>query len=982
MKHYLTLLFLSVITVGFSQKHPKVDFSQLDRSGMKTDLLLTDVKPFTVLIDNERRQFSMYDFSESYRELAQSDLLNRFPNSDKIEQKIEPTIYNSSIPIGLIHTQYELVSKDAYDKGWVVIKDNQMIKDSNEYIFDQYSQTIISPLTKRKKGLKTKFQIDPAFFVNTTENNITQIEADFGNKAGFQNISTHNEVTVKYHIEGKKKIIFRVHFSNGEIAERVSFLQVDYSNEDLFELFGLAVDTVTSAYIPDLTIYGDSSIAPGKCEYQIFLSADSIFDKPIFIVDGFDPGDTRGILSVYNMLTYTDSLGDTLNMGDYVRQHAEHDVVVVNFPTYVNMYGDTIDGGADYIERNALALVSVIEEINSLKIGSEQNVLIGPSMGGLITRYALRYMEMNNLSHDARLWLSFDSPHQGANVAMYVQYLVNYLGNGYPDIDELKATVDGLLRSKAAQQMLIDHLDAHASGMPLTQNGAPGYRNEFQNRLDSIGYPQDTRNVSMINGSGIGNIFPDLEGNAVYPNYISMEGDIDAGTVIGVINTRLKIKAKFMPYAGQVSEILNAKAQTQVVFWVTVNTYTADAEQNNNSDGVDSAPGGLFDVIGLLNDFEIAPEYDDLLQDAFSKINAGYFNFIPATSAMALYNELDYYHSFNLGEGDIPWDDTLSTNTQTPFVNWYMPDDNQIHCLLTPENVAFALCEIIEPDYELTVTTADEIEVCEGQSFNTNMNFEVTLGCFQIAHFEVTGNPTGSLAELNHNELTADGTLTLHCEDFPPGSYTLLIIPNGKTNKAAEISVVVHENIPDLTGTTEYSLDGGITFNQADSVVVSEGTNINLSLPLDMGIGTVEWFDPSGISWGSNPFIEDIQLQSIEEGTWTAVITSPYNCNVYNVPTVIEFKIIVRETLSLKSLEVKSIKVYPNPSQDLITIEGLPKNGDIHIEVINEIGQVIQSKTYNSVGSLTIDLQNLSSGNYQIRIETEGETFHQKIVKL
>src|SRR5690554_7493453 len=157
-----------------------------------------------------------------------------------------------------------------------------MIKDSNEYIFDQYSQTIISPLTKRKKGLKTKFQIDPEFFVNTTENNITQIEADFGNKAGFQNISTHNEVTVKYHIEGKKKIIFRVHFSNGEIAEHVSFLQVDYSNEDLFELFGLAVDTVTSAYIPDLTIYGDSSIAPGKCEYQIFLSADSIFDKPIF----------------------------------------------------------------------------------------------------------------------------------------------------------------------------------------------------------------------------------------------------------------------------------------------------------------------------------------------------------------------------------------------------------------------------------------------------------------------------------------------------------------------------------------------------------------------------------------------------------------------------------------------------------------------------------------------------------------------------
>src|SRR5690554_1617157 len=311
-----------------------------------------------------------------------------------------------------------------------------------------------------------------------------------------------------------------------------------------------------------------------------------------------------------------------------------------------------------------------------------------------------------------------------------------------------------------------------------------------------------------------------------------------------------------------------------------------------------------------------------------------------------------------------------------------MPDDNQIHCLLTPENVAFALCEIIEPDYELTVTTADEIEVCEGQSFNTNMNFEVTLGCFQIAHFEVTGNPTGSLAELNHNELTADGTLTLHCEDFPPGSYTLLIIPNGKTNKAAEISVVVHENIPDLTGTTEYSLDGGITFNQADSVVVDEGTNINLSLPLDMSIGTVEWFDPSGISWGSNPFIEDIHLQSIEEGTWTAVITSISNCNIFNAPTSIDFKVIVKNQLSIKEYGMDNITVYPNPSQDVFIIDGLSANGSFHLKIVDDNGKLVKSESYNSVDSLTIDMRNYSNGNYQIIIETEEKRILKKIIKL
>ena len=981
MKQILSLLFFFTAIIGYSQGQPKVDFSQLDRSGMQTDLLLTHVKPFTVLIENERTHFSMYNLSESYKELGNSDFLHRFPNVDHLNQQMHHTIYNSTVPIGLIHTQYELVSKDAYDKGWVIIESNQMIKDSNQSIFDQYAQTIISPLAKRKKGLNTTFKIDPELFVNTTDNAITQIEADFANGYGFQTIAIGGEVTIKYQTNGKKELIFRIHFTNGEIAERTSILNLDYSNEDLFELFGLGVDTITSSYIPDLSIYGDNSIVPGKCEYQIFLSPDSILDKPIFVVDGFDPGDSRGILSVYNMLTYTNSLGDTLNMADYVRQEAGHDIVIVNFPTYVNANGDTIDGGADYIERNALALVSVIEEINSLKIGNEKNVLIGPSMGGLITRYALRYMEMNNLDHDARLWLSFDSPHNGANVAMSVQYLVNYLGYGYPDIDELKASVNGLLRTKAAQQMLVDHMDAHTSGMPLTPHGAPGYHDEFQNRLASIGYPQNTRNVSMTNGSGFGNIFPDKDGNPVYPDYIVMEGDINAGTILGIMNTRLKLKAKFMPYAGQTSEIVSAKAQTQAVFWVTVDTYTADAKQDTSSDGADTSPGGLFNVIGLLDDFEIAPEYEDLLQDALATVNAGVFNFIPVTSAMALYNQPDYYYQFNLGAGDIPWDDTLTTNSETPFVNWYMPEENQAHVKLTEENVAFALCEIIEPDYELTLTTPDEIEVCQGQSFNTNMNFQVTLGCFQIAHFEVTGNPIGSIAALNQNKLTADGMLTLHCENFPPGNYTLFVTPNGKTDKAVEITVTVNETLSDLTGTSEYSLDGETTYHQADSVIVDEGEDINLKLPLNLNIGAVEWFDPSGISWGSHPFIEDIQYGSIENGTWTIVVNNT-TCNVFNAPTSFDFEVIVKNPLSIKEYGMDNITVYPNPSKDVFTIDGLPNNGSIHVKIIDNNGQLVKSKTYNSEESVTIDMQNFSNGNYQIVIETEGKTILKKIVKL
>src|SRR5690606_39829752 len=144
--------------------------------------------------------------------------------------------------------------------------------------------------------------------------------------------------------------------------------------------------------------------------------------------------------------------------------------------------------------------------------GIEENVVIGPSMGGLISRYALRYMEQNSMDHDTRLFISFDSPHLGANVPIGIQYLFNYMVYGPAGITEAEPLVNGLLNSAAAKQMLIDHYQGHlASGSDYNQNpsltlpiGAPNFRNVFQSELDAMGFPVDVRNISITNGSGLG----------------------------------------------------------------------------------------------------------------------------------------------------------------------------------------------------------------------------------------------------------------------------------------------------------------------------------------------------------------------------------------------------------------------------------------------------------------------------------------------
>ena len=175
-------------------------------------------------------------------------------------------------------------------------------------------------------------------------------------------------------------------------------------------LFFAQATPFTGTTVPDLTGYGEATNHVGQAEYQIFKSADDVLDKPIIVIDGFDPGDNRKITGIYDLLNYTDT-NSTQNLADLVIAD-NYDVIILNFPIYTRSADMVeIDGGADFIERNAMLLVDLINIINTEKtVDAEDLVIIGPSMGGLISRYALNYMESESIDHETRLWLSFDSP--------------------------------------------------------------------------------------------------------------------------------------------------------------------------------------------------------------------------------------------------------------------------------------------------------------------------------------------------------------------------------------------------------------------------------------------------------------------------------------------------------------------------------------------------------------------------------------------
>ena len=78
----------------------------------------------------------------------------------------------------------------------------------------------------------------------------------------------------------------------------------------------------------------------------------------------------------------------------------------------------------------------------------------------------------------------------------------------------------------------------------------------------------------------------------------------------------------------------------------------------------------------------------------------------------------------------------------------------------------------------------------------------------------------------------------------------------------------------------------------------------------------------------------------------------------------------------INDIKNANIKIYPNPTNNIINIEGLNKNENNTILIFDVQGKLVITKTINEKG--TIDLSELNKGVYVIKI---GEVA-QRIVKM
>ena len=674
---FFALLFFSAL--GFAQDKTY----DLLKNKTETNILYDRVYNISNATNLKLERISTNNFLQVYNEIQHADFDNRLPKLESIKSEADKGFTQNQIPLSILISDFETIKKSEIDNQNVFLNsNNQMeLKTGVSAAFEKHNLNLIGALLQKTKTNTVDFILKSDLIFNTTNRTISSISINYEGTKNWNPIFQNQSFHVSFTKNGSQVIRFRMLLSTGEIVEQSIAFDVDAptltsTNKNSSVQSPNVINTIT-ATIP-YQGYGETQGFLGQGEYEIFPdTVDGILDKPIFLLDGFDPGDARNIPGIYSLLNY----GITgQNLGDIVRAQG-YDLVILNFPTYTRTGTSTVvDGGVDYIQRNAMILVELINQINAQKVGTAQNVVIGPSMGGLISRYALRYMEQYNLNHDTRLYISFDSPHLGANVPIGFQHLFNYMGFGPVGDVTMQALVNGMLKSPAAREMLIDHFEGHLQTGSITEFvttpasalqpvGCPNYRTAFQTELNTMGFPATTRNVSIANGAGNGTM-------TGIPGMVVMNHTFNISST-----QRAIINLNFTPSIAQNTiEVSHFKGQQWLIFWITGYESLAKSKAPSYTDGLDSAPGGRFDM----NSLSSLGTGNALLTEFMNNLNIMYFDFIPAWSSMSISNTQNLYSP-------------ITASSTTPFAASSIPTTNENHVTLTQDNVTFALNEILTP---------------------------------------------------------------------------------------------------------------------------------------------------------------------------------------------------------------------------------------------------------------------------------------------
>lgn len=313
--------------------------------------------------------------------------------------------------------------------------------------------------------------------------------------------------------------------------------------------------------------------------------------------------------------------------------------------------------GADYMENNAMLLVELIKRVNAMKCSNEELVVIGASMGGQVTRFALSYMEQNNMNHCVREFVSFDSPNRGANIPLGFQHFIKYFSGKLPGV---KDEFNRKIKRPATQQLLCNSC--------MSYNGAAqdALKNEFDSKISKLlDFPKYPRSVAVLNGC----IKEVSQGFAPGDKLLEMNPYV--GTLnFDFLEINTTVWSSFARI-NQVNLVMQGKMIGSKRYWANVPEDTKQIDHIQGSKRFDLKDARtIFVVFNIIN-----------REDATC--------FIPTFSALNFNKELSSY------DYDLNLEKNKHNKGVHSFDAFYGPnDENQEHMMITNDNMNWMVNQI------------------------------------------------------------------------------------------------------------------------------------------------------------------------------------------------------------------------------------------------------------------------------------------------
>lgn len=751
---------------------------------------------------------------------------------------------------------------------------------------------------------------------------------------------------------------------------------------------------------------GTTSLADAHIYYHKSPGQDCQLIRPAIIVDGFDPRDPRRYVDIYSSVSYQTVIKQE-NLIEQLRQKG-YDVIILNFPVlgseailgraevkqfkangsfekYVNRIGR--DGGADYIQRNAFLTVKLIQEVNQMlqKNGSDEElIVIGPSMGGLITRYALAYMEaqdakgVENMDHNTRLWLSLDAPHAGANIPKSTQLMVDFFGNQKGDQATAKIFRQRL-RSIAARQLLLKTYESvwDDQNYKSKEHFISFYQQLKSNGLpNSDGWPQKTRKICVSNGSlkGDSSFFP-----------LTHDVQIDVDKKFGIVAYYVQAfnaELKYGPSYGQSGTYFIARYMNDKIDFPIIVKTEARSFNTNPKGNYDIVQGALYTQVKELTEAILIKAKKDIKRD--DRLNIKYtgsdFTFIPTISTLGLKNT------------NIPWNSNLAGKNLvcedlTYFDNIYYPEKDEFHVQITADNAKWILQEVErgQPNCERMCAEADDWPeaVCQGETAELKLKNLPQNTSYSIKW----GMDNGIILKSGQgtNKAVVEGKS--NASRYPFYQVSGIVVPSCAADFFVTKTIEVPNIYLDIEGKEE------ICAFSEEYHVLSKSQAQNR-----------HWYfgDIHGTYYTGSPYAYVNAPTNTNDASLSAYSTFS-GSRIGNYRLFVEADNICGEKMTgqkvvrilpksscdetMKGRDVAKINqliVFPNPSSQHWSVNLLKENDKIRSLMIRNLNGQILVNRVNVAGEFVIDISGneLPHGIYLLEVQTEkGERFSTRLIK-